>query len=126
MEVFLHFNENLFLFLRNRPSQSARSSVMYDPSFINDLNEEDDDNESNASLMHSSDESVDEFTKLKVEREKQRADRALGKIARSIENNRQSTLDLADGESLLLADLAETSKYAMQSGRYKKDDTSNK
>lgn len=111
---------------RNRPSQSARSSVMYDPSFINDLNEEDDDNESNASLMHSSDESVDEFTKLKVEREKQRADRALGKIARSIENNRQSTLDLADGESLLLADLAETSKYAMQSGRYKKDDTSNK
>ncbi|XP_043477713.1 bestrophin-4 [Leptopilina heterotoma] len=111
---------------RNRPSQSARSSVMYDPSFINDLNEEDNDNESNASSMHSSDESVDEFTKLKVEREKIRADRALGKIARSIENNRQSILDLADGESLLLADLAESSKHAMQSGRYKKDDSSNK
>lgn len=110
---------------RNRPSQSARSSALYDPSFIGDLNEEDGDNESNASSMHSSDESVDEFTKLKIEREKQRADRALGKVARSLESNRHSTVDLDDGESLLLADLAETSRIAMESGkhRYNKDDT---
>lgn len=78
--------------------------------------------------MHSSeDESMDEFTKLKIEREKQREARAIGKIVRSIESNKQSLVDLADGESLLLADLAESSKIAMQSdkSRYNKDnDTS--
>ena len=82
--------------------------------FMDDLNEEG-DNESIISSNQSTDGSVDEFTRLKSEREKQRRDKAIIKLARSISSNRQSvgSVEFGDAETLLLSELADASRIAM-------------
>ncbi|XP_063979651.1 bestrophin-4-like [Diachasmimorpha longicaudata] len=59
--------------------------------------------------------SDDEFTRLKLERDKQRRDRAIRKLARSVSGNQPdppSSMDL--DETLLLTEMAETSRAAMR------------
>uniref|UniRef100_A0A6V7JK97 Bestrophin homolog n=1 Tax=Bracon brevicornis TaxID=1563983 RepID=A0A6V7JK97_9HYME len=73
-----------------------------------------DDNISIRSVSTNSVSSDDEFTRLKLERDKQRRDRAMRRLARSISGQRAaSSMDL-DGETLLLTELAETSRVSMK------------
>ncbi|XP_033212415.1 bestrophin-4-like [Belonocnema kinseyi] len=101
-------------------NQSARSSGVYDPvqGFTSDLNEEGGDDESIVSNQ-STDSSVDEFTRLKSERLKERKQKALIKLARSISSNRESvdSAEFGDTDNLILTELANASRIAMQSAK---------
>ncbi|XP_029171041.1 bestrophin-4 isoform X2 [Nylanderia fulva] len=100
--------------LRTQEStQSARSSITYEPasyagSGIND------DLPSTASSSCSSDNSVNEFTKLKTERKKERRNR---KLARSLSGHASTfnqSKSLPDSEAFLLAELADASRRSMK------------
>ncbi|KAK2581959.1 hypothetical protein KPH14_002400 [Odynerus spinipes] len=65
--------------------------------------------------------SDDEFTKLKLERENQRRERAFKRLARSISGHTnvipaEQTRNLIDNETLLLTELADASRASMRSG----------
>lgn len=74
---------------------------------------------------HNFSNSDDDFNRLKSERIKQRRDKAMRKLVKSIGSSRQgissnirSSLEL-DGETLLLTELAEASKFALTSSSNK-------
>ncbi|XP_043528624.1 bestrophin-4 isoform X2 [Frieseomelitta varia] len=99
-----------------RVSQSARSSITYEPatSYVGSVV---DDLISSRSSSLASVNSDDEFTKLKTERERQRRERIERRLARSISGHtnlisRQSRGSL-DNEHLLLSELANTSRLSM-------------
>lgn len=99
-----------------RATQSARSSITYEPtrSYIGSVVDDLISSRSSSSVSVSSD---DEFTKLKTEREKQRRDRVERRLARSISGHtnlisRHSRGSL-DNEHLLLSELANTSRLSM-------------
>lgn len=103
-----------------RTTQSARSSIAYEPatSFVD--SNIGDDLISTRSSSCASINSDDEFTKLKTEREKERRDRVVRRLARSISGPKnllggQST-SLSDNEHLLLSELANTSRLSMAQG----------
>ncbi|XP_043253560.1 bestrophin-4-like isoform X2 [Colletes gigas] len=100
-----------------RTTQSARSSIAYEPaiSYVGSVIA--DDLISTRSSSCASVNSDDEFTKLKTEREKQRRDRVVRRLARSSsgQNNLiggQSRSPL-DTEHLLLSELANASRLSM-------------
>ncbi|XP_076620326.1 bestrophin-4 isoform X2 [Colletes latitarsis] len=100
-----------------RTTQSARSSIAYEPasSYVGSVIA--DDLISTRSSSCASVNSDDEFTKLKTEREKQRRDRVVRRLARSTsgQNNLiggQSRSPL-DTEHLLLSELANASRLSM-------------
>ncbi|KZC11729.1 Bestrophin-2, partial [Dufourea novaeangliae] len=102
----------------DRTTESARSSVAFEPatSYIgSDIIA--DDLISTASSSCASGNSDDEFTKLKLEREKERRDRAVRRLARSTSGHGnllsgQSKSPL-DTEHLLLSEMANTSRVSM-------------
>ncbi|XP_054000930.1 bestrophin-4-like isoform X1 [Hylaeus anthracinus] len=100
-----------------RTTQSARSSIAFEPatSYVGSVIA--DDLISTGSSSCTSVNSDDEFTKLKTEREKQRRDRVVRRLARStsghnnlISGHSRSPLDT---ENLLLSELANTSRLSM-------------
>ncbi|KOC66844.1 Bestrophin-2 [Habropoda laboriosa] len=103
-----------------RTTQSARSSIAYEPasSYVSSVMA--DDLISTRSSSCTSVNSDDEFTKLKTEREKQRRDRIERRLARSTsgQNNLLSGTSRSplDNEHLLLAELANTSRLSMSQG----------
>ncbi|KAK0083812.1 hypothetical protein PV325_008167 [Microctonus aethiopoides] len=76
---------------------------------------------SSTTCSHVSTSTDDEFTRLKIKRNKQRRNKAMRNLRRSLSGNRQncsdnvgptSSMDL-DGETLLLAELAEASRVSL-------------
>lgn len=102
-----------------RPTQSARSSAAFEPgSRFSSSPVLEADNVSIHSLS-SSTTSDDEFSKLKTEREKQRKDRVLMKLARSISAQTQvggqiGRLSSVEDSEALLAELANTSRISLR------------
>lgn len=101
-----------------RTSQSARSSIAYEPpaSYIDSVVDDLISSDSSSASVNSD----DEFTKLKTEREKQRRDKVERRLARStsgrnnlISGNSKSSID---NEHLLLSDMANTSRLSMAQG----------
>lgn len=92
-------------------TNSARSSTAFD---FGEVTAEE-DNMSLRSTCTSTGSEDDEFTKLKIERDKQRHDRAMRKLARSASENQPvvigSSVDLSR-ENFLLGELAETSRIS--------------
>ncbi|XP_076237802.1 bestrophin-2 isoform X1 [Calliopsis andreniformis] len=103
-----------------RSSQSARSSIAFDPvsSYVGSVTV--DDLISTGSSSCTSVNSDDEFTKLKTEREKQRRDRVEKRLARSSSGNKNlmggQSISCLDNEHLLLSELANTSRLSMVAG----------
>ncbi|XP_034196709.1 bestrophin-4 isoform X2 [Osmia lignaria lignaria] len=100
-----------------RSTQSARSSIAYEPATSYPGSGIADDLISTRSSSCATTDSDDEFTKLKTEREKQRREKVVRRLARStsghnnlISGHSASTLD---GEHLLLSELAHTSRLSM-------------
>ncbi|XP_017756395.1 PREDICTED: bestrophin-4 isoform X4 [Eufriesea mexicana] len=100
-----------------RTTQSARSSITYEPATSFMGSGIVDDLISTRSSSCTSVNSDDEFTKLKTERERQRRDRVVRKLARSTSghNNLISAHSRSplDHEHLLLSDMANTSRLSM-------------
>ncbi|XP_046742225.1 bestrophin-2 isoform X3 [Diprion similis] len=99
-----------------RSTQSARSSAHFEsaPGFeMGPVNDMDNISMSSTSTMNSD----DEFLKLKTEREKQRRDKAVLKLARSIsaqtQINHAGNLNASDSEALL-TELAQTSRISIR------------
>ncbi|CAK9804900.1 Best2 [Anthophora quadrimaculata] len=103
-----------------RTTQSARSSIAYEPASSYVSSGIADDLISTGSSSCTSVNSDDEFTKLKTEREKQRRDRMERRLARSTsgQNNLLNAISRSplDSEHLLLAELANTSRLSMAPG----------
>ncbi|KOX69683.1 Bestrophin-2 [Melipona quadrifasciata] len=99
-----------------RATQSARSSITYEPtrSYIGSVVDDLISSRSSSSVSVSSD---DEFTKLKTERERQRRDRVERRLARSISGHTNlisgHSRGSLDNEHLLLSELANTSRLSM-------------
>ncbi|XP_043283504.1 bestrophin-4 [Venturia canescens] len=99
-------------------TRSARSSATFDPvSGYGGSGTAEEDNISSRSSVCSTVSSDDDFTRLKLERDKERRDRAMKKLVRSVSGNQRnegpSSLEL-DTETLLLNEMAETSKISLQ------------
>ncbi|XP_031839862.1 bestrophin-2 isoform X2 [Nomia melanderi] len=102
-----------------RTTQSARSSVAYDPATsYGGSGLADDELISTRSSSCTSVNSDDEFTKLKTEREKQRRDRVVRRLARSTSGHTNllgaQSRSVLDTEHLLLSELANTSRMSME------------
>lgn len=110
-------NKRVSNFRTQRTTQSARSSITYEPATSYMGSGIVDDLISTRSSSCTSVNSDDEFTKLKTERERQRRDRIVRKLARS--TSRQNNLASAhsrsplDQDHLLLSDMANTSRLSM-------------
>lgn len=121
VKVYHHNKITQWLFYHHRTQrvQSTRSSGAFD--LLSFSGGADGDNVSNQSST-TTEGSDDEFTKLKIEREKQRQEKAKQKIARSISSRNQSyaqlqALDQTDTETLLLTELADASRLSMIRGK---------
>lgn len=98
-----------------------RSSIGYDAARSFQSTVTGDDMISPRSSICSNSSSDDEFTKMKLERENQRREITGRRFARSISGHtdvaaREQSRNLIDNETLLLTELAETSREAMNSG----------
>ncbi|KAK9300210.1 hypothetical protein QLX08_006986 [Tetragonisca angustula] len=97
-----------------RATQSARSSITYEPAMSYVGSVVDDLISSSSSVSVNSD---DEFTKLKTERERQRRDRIEQRLARSTSGHTNliggHSRGSLDNEHLLLSELANTSRLSM-------------
>ncbi|XP_024944664.1 bestrophin-2 isoform X2 [Cephus cinctus] len=105
-----------------RPTQSARSSAAFDPGPRYSSGGVNDTDNISIRSSASSGSSDDEFSKLKTEREKQRKDRAMKLLARSVSAQTHvsghsgsggALLDAADSETLL-SELANTSRLSLR------------
>lgn len=107
-----------------RATQSARSSIIYEPatSYVGSVVDDLISTHSSSSVSINSD---DEFTKLKTERERQRRDRVERRPATSISGHTNlisgHSRGSLDNEHLLLSELANTSRLSMA-----QDDSDNK
>lgn len=117
--MFFNVFDSIIYIIRSQLlSNSARSSVAYEYGPVEE------DNISIQSACTSTGSSQvpedDEFTKLKLERDKQRHDRALKKFARSTSENQptsRSSVDLSR-ENLLLGELAEASRISFSQANH--------
>ncbi|XP_076640971.1 bestrophin-4 isoform X2 [Halictus rubicundus] len=104
--------------IRNqRTTQSARSSVTYDPTLSYPGSVIVDDLISTQSSSSASLNSDDEFTKLQTEKEKQKRENMLRRLARSTSGQTNllggQSRSAPDTEELLLAEMATTSRQSM-------------
>ena len=110
-------------------THSARSSAAFDPTSVADFDGSgnvEEDNVSSRSSVCSTGSSEDEFARLKDERNKERRNRAMQKLVRSVSGNRQSATRSStelDTETLLLTELAEASRVSIL--RSERDSRSN-
>lgn len=105
------------IFRTQLSTHSARSSAAFDPvSGYDGCGTVEEDNVSSRSSVCSTVSSDDDFTRLKLERDKERRDRAMKKFVRSVSGNGRtdepSSLEM-DTETLL-NEMAETSKISLQ------------
>ncbi|XP_066603701.1 bestrophin-2-like isoform X1 [Prorops nasuta] len=107
---------------RQRSTQSARSSIAYDPVTSYMGTSADDLGSPENSTNGSNSSSDDEFTKLKLEREKERRDRAMRILGRSGTASGENLPSAVTGEpstsldreTMLLAELADASRRSLQ------------